>query len=86
MASKGPAFYIRCDGCGHNKPPFGGIVCPQCLIGRRKAERQREAARRRRQAELGYVGDELTAAEIKAEAERFAASVRELAGCPRRAG
>lgn len=86
MASKGPAFYIRCDGCGHNKPPFGGVVCPQCLAGRRTAERQRELARRRRQAALGTVGDENRAKFAAGQAAHLAAQIRAEFGCPRRAG
>lgn len=75
-----------CLGCGRTMTAWGSTLCSRCKQLLRMEIRAADEAKRRRRTELGTVGDERRAAEIKASADRFSALVREEAGCPRRAG
>jgi hypothetical protein len=72
-----------CERCGR---PIFATLCVTCKAELRTEERHRAMARQAKQDALGFVGDETRALATLKSFDAFSASVRELAGCPRRAG
>lgn len=80
------ATKLLCNGCGVPSFTFSGGLCAACKRAERMAEIAKESARIERQKRLGYVGDERRAQAVLDAFDALSLTVREQAGCPRRAG